>query len=187
DRSRGALRELASQEGYKTFIIDDNIGGRYSVLTPVGLLPLAVAGVDIHALVAGARDMQQATGIDVPFESNLAAQYAATRNVLYKGGKKIEILASYEPQLANIGEWFKQLYGESEGKNGRGIFPASVSLTSDLHSMGQYIQDGERTLFETVISVGEPNEFVEIKTDSADLDGLNFLAGKRISEVNRMA
>ncbi|MEG1370764.1 MAG: glucose-6-phosphate isomerase [Mucinivorans sp.] len=187
DRSRGALRELASQEGYKTFVIDDNIGGRYSVLSPVGLLPLAVAGVDVHALIAGARDMQQATAIGVPYAKNLAAQYAATRNVLYQKGKKIEILASYEPKLSNIGEWFKQLYGESEGKNGKGIFPAAVSLTSDLHSMGQYIQDGERIMFETVIEVEEPNEYMEIKLDGANLDGLNFLAGKRISEVNRMA
>lgn len=187
DKSRGALRTLASQEGYKTFVIDDNIGGRFSVLTPVGLLPLAVAGVDIRALIDGARDMQKATGLEVPFSENLAAQYAATRNVLYRSGKKIEVLASYEPKLANIGEWFKQLYGESEGKNGLGIFPASVTLTADLHSMGQYIQDGERTLFETVISVEEPNEFFEIKADGANLDGLNFLDGKRISEVNRMA
>lgn len=187
DRERGALRTLATQEGYKTFVIEDNIGGRFSVLTPVGLLPLAVAGVDIRALIEGARDMQKATAPEVAFDENLAAQYAATRNVLYRSGKKIEVLASYEPKLANIGEWFKQLYGESEGKDGLGIFPASVTLTADLHSMGQYIQDGERTLFETVISVEEPNEFFEIKPDTANLDGLNFLAGKRISEVNRMA
>lgn len=187
DRERGALRTLATQEGYKTFVIEDNIGGRFSVLTPVGLLPLAVAGVDIRALIEGARDMQKATAPNVPFDENLAAQYAATRNVLYRSGKNIEVLASYEPKLANIGEWFKQLYGESEGKDGLGIFPASVTLTADLHSMGQYIQDGERTLFETVISVEEPNEFFEIKPDATNLDGLNFLAGKRISEVNRMA
>lgn len=187
DRERGALRTLATQEGYKTFVIKDNIGGRFSVLTPVGLLPLAVAGVDIRALIEGARDMQKATAPNVPFDENLAAQYAATRNVLYRSGKNIEVLASYEPKLANIGEWFKQLYGESEGKDGLGIFPASVTLTADLHSMGQYIQDGERTLFETVISVEEPNEFFEIKPDATNLDGLNFLAGKRISEVNRMA
>lgn len=187
DRSRGALRTLATQEGYKTFVIEDNIGGRFSVLTPVGLLPLAVAGVDIRALMEGARDMERATAPEVSFEGNLAAQYAVVRNVLYRNGKKIEVLASYEPKLANIGEWFKQLYGESEGKDGLGIFPASVTLTADLHSMGQYIQDGERTLFETVISVEEPNEFFEIKADQANLDGLNFLAGRRISEVNRMA
>ncbi len=187
DRSRGALRTLATQEGYKTFVIEDNIGGRFSVLTPVGLLPLAVAGVDIKALVEGAKDMEISTGADVPYSENLAAQYAAARNILYRRGKKIEILASYEPKLSNIGEWWKQLYGESEGKEGKGIFPASVSFTADLHSMGQYIQQGERTLFETVISVGEPDEEVFIEKDSDNLDGLNFLAGKRVSEVNRMA
>lgn len=187
DRSRGALRTLATEEGYKTFVIEDNIGGRFSVLTPVGLLPLAVAGVDIRALMEGARTMEAATGVDIPFQGNLAAQYAAVRNMLYNQGKKIEVLASYEPKLANVGEWFKQLYGESEGKEGLGIFPASVSLTADLHSMGQYIQEGERTLFETVVSVGEPERRFEIKADGANLDGLNFLAGKRISQVNRMA
>lgn len=187
DRSRGALRTLATEEGYKTFVIEDNIGGRFSVLTPVGLLPLAVAGVDIRALMDGARTMEAATGVEIPFEGNLAAQYAAARNLLYNQGKKIEVLASYEPKLANVGEWFKQLYGESEGKEGKGIFPASVTLTADLHSMGQYIQEGERTLFETVVSVGEPEHRFEIKADGANLDGLNFLAGKRVSEVNRMA
>lgn len=187
DRSRGALRTLATQEGYKTFVIEDNVGGRYSVLTPVGLLPLAVAGVDIRALLEGAKSMEKATMPEVSFEKNLAAQYAAARTKLYRSGKKIEILASYEPKLSNIGEWFKQLYGESEGKDGKGIFPASVSLTADLHSMGQYIQDGERTLFETVITVDEPNEHFEIKADNDNLDGLNFLAGRRISQVNRMA
>ncbi len=187
DRSRGALRTLATQEGYKTFVIEDNIGGRFSVLTPVGLLPLAVAGVDIKALVEGALDMERATGNEVPYSENLSAQYAAARTMLYRGGKKIEILASYEPKLANIGEWWKQLYGESEGKEGKGIFPASVTLTADLHSMGQYIQQGERTLFETVISVGQSNEELVIKKDTENLDGLNFLAGKRVSEVNRMA
>lgn len=187
DRSRGALRTLASQEGYKTFVIEDNVGGRFSVLTPVGLLPLAVAGVDVREIVKGAADMERATAANVPFAKNLAAQYAAARTLLYRSGKKIEILASYEPKLSNIGEWWKQLYGESEGKDGKGIFPASVTLTADLHSMGQYIQDGERSLFETVIAVEEPNEHLEIKADAANLDGLNFLAGKRISEVNRMA
>ncbi len=187
DRSRGALRTLATQEGYKTFVIEDNVGGRFSVLTPVGLLPLAVAGVDIKAFVEGAAAMEKATAEGVSFEENLAAQYAATRTKLYRGGKKIEILASYEPKLANIGEWWKQLYGESEGKENKGIFPASVTLTADLHSMGQYIQQGERSLFETVISVDEPNEELVIKKDAANLDGLNFLAGKRVSEVNRMA
>ncbi|MFI3287306.1 MAG: glucose-6-phosphate isomerase [Rikenellaceae bacterium] len=187
DRSRGALRTLATQEGYKTFVIADNIGGRFSVLTPVGLLPLAVAGVDIQALVEGAAAMEKATDVSVSFDENLSAQYAAARTALYRDGKKIEILASYEPKLSNIGEWWKQLYGESEGKEGKGLFPASVTLTADLHSMGQYIQEGERSIFETVISVASPEETLVIEKDEANLDGLNFLAGKRIGEVNRMA
>lgn len=187
DKARGALRTLAIQQGYKTFVIEDNVGGRFSVLTPVGLLPLAVAGIDVDALVRGAADMERGCLPEVPFDQNLAEQYAAARTALYRAGKKIEILASYEPKLQNIGEWWKQLYGESEGKDGKGIFPASVTLTADLHSMGQYIQDGERTLFETVISIVNPKHRFEIKADGANLDGLNFLAGKRISEVNRMA
>lgn len=187
DASRGALRKLADNEGYETFVIDDNVGGRFSVLTPVGLLPLAVAGIDIRAMIAGATQMQHLTTPEVPFADNPAAQYAAARTALYRAGKKIEILASYEPKLQNIGEWWKQLYGESEGKEGKGIFPASVTLTADLHSMGQYIQDGERTLFETVITVGEPQHKVLIESDPDNLDGLNFLSGRRISEVNRMA
>lgn len=187
DKARGALRTLANDEGYKTFVIEDNVGGRYSVLTPVGLLPLAAAGVDVRALVAGAVEMEQKCSCQAPIEENPAAIYAAARTALYRAGKKIEILASYEPKLQNIGEWWKQLYGESEGKNGKGIFPASVTLTSDLHSMGQYIQDGERVLFESVISVKSPKHHFEIKIDPTNLDGLNFLAGKRISEVNRMA
>lgn len=187
DKTRGALRTLATQEGYKTFVIEDNVGGRFSVLTPVGLLPLAVAGIDIDSLIKGASDMENACLPSVAFEQNPAEIYAAARTALYRAGKKIEILASYEPKLQNIGEWWKQLYGESEGKDGKGIFPASVTLTSDLHSMGQYIQDGERTVFETVISVKNPKYTFEIKADQANLDGLNFLAGKRISEVNRMA
>ncbi|CDN31631.1 Glucose-6-phosphate isomerase [Mucinivorans hirudinis] len=187
DKARGALRTLATQEGYKTFVIEDNVGGRFSVLTPVGLLPLAVAGVDIESFVKGAQDMERACLPEVGYDKNPAEIYAAARTALYRDGKKIEILASYEPKLQNIGEWWKQLYGESEGKEGKGIFPASVTLTADLHSMGQYIQDGERTLFETVISVKEPKSRYEIKADAANLDGLNFLAGRRISEVNRMA
>ncbi len=187
DKSRGALRQLAEQEGYKTFVIEDNVGGRFSVLTPVGLLPLAVAGVDIKALVEGAVDMEKQCGVGVGFDENPAMQYAAARTMLYRSGKKIEILASYEPKLANIGEWWKQLFGESEGKDGKGIFPASVTLTADLHSMGQYIQEGERSLFETVIMVEENAETLVIEKDSEDLDGLNFLAGKRIGEVNKMA
>ena len=187
DKARGALKTLATQEGYPTFVIPDDVGGRFSVLTPVGLLPLAAAGVDIAALVRGAQRMEQATGTEVPFEKNPAAIYAAARNTLYGQGKKIEILGSYEPKLQYVNEWWKQLYGESEGKQGKGIFPASVTLTADLHPMGQYIQDGERTLFETIISVAKPNAEVVIEADAENLDGLNFMAGKRISEVNRMA
>ncbi len=187
DQARGALKTLATQEGYPTFVIPENVGGRFSVLTPVGLLPLAVAGVDIVALVNGARQMEEATDSTVAFDENPAAIYAAVRNELYKSGKKIEILGSYEPKLQYISEWWKQLYGESEGKEGKGIFPASVTLTADLHSMGQYIQEGERTLFETIISVATPAYKVVIEADEANLDGLNFMAGKRISEVNRMA
>ena len=187
DAKRGALRTLADQEGYKTFIIPDNVGGRFSVLTPVGLLPIAVAGISIRDLVAGAVSMEKATGIEIPFNENLSAIYAATRNELYKSGKKIEILANFHPKLHYIGEWWKQLYGESEGKDGKGIFPASVDLTTDLHSMGQWIQEGERIIFETVISVETPSHKVEVPTDEANLDGLNFLAGKRVDEVNKMA
>ena len=187
DRARGALKTLATDEGYPTFVIPDDVGGRFSVLTPVGLLPLAAAGVDVAELVRGAQDMERATAEGVPFDENPAALYAVVRNELYKSGKKIEILASYEPKLQYIAEWWKQLYGESEGKEGKGIFPASVTLTADLHSMGQYIQQGERTLFETVISVGEPAHRVVVEKDEANLDGLNFMAGKRVSEVNRMA
>ncbi len=187
DKARGALKTLATQEGYPTFVIEDNVGGRYSVLSPVGLLPLAVAGIDVEAFVEGARDMERLTGEATPIEQNPAAQYAIVRNELYKSGKKIEILGSYEPKLLYIAEWWKQLYGESEGKEGKGIFPASVTLTADLHSMGQYIQEGERTLFETIISVKNSKYEVKVEADDANLDGLNFLAGKRISEINKMA
>ncbi len=187
DRARGALKTLATQEGYATFVIPDDVGGRYSVLTPVGLLPLAVAGIDIRALVRGAVELERVTAEDTPFDENPAARYAAVRNLLYAEGKKIEILGSYEPALQYLNEWWKQLYGESEGKEGRGIFPASVTLTADLHSMGQYIQQGERILFETIVSVAEPAHRVEVGSDAENLDGLNFLAGRRISEVNRMA
>jgi len=187
DAKRGALRTLADQEGYKTFVIPDNVGGRFSVLTPVGLLPIAVAGISIRDLVAGAVSMEKATDASVPFADNMAAIYAATRNELYKSGKKIEILANFHPKLHYIAEWWKQLYGESEGKDGKGIFPASVDLTTDLHSMGQYIQQGVRMLMETVISVGKPHYQVQIPSDAANLDKLNFLAGKRVDEVNKMA
>ena len=187
DKARGALKTLATQEGYPTFIIPDDVGGRFSVLTPVGLLPLAVAGVNIGELVRGAREMEHATGENVPFAENPSALYAVVRNELYRQGKRIEILGSYEPKLQYINEWWKQLYGESEGKDGKGLFPASVTLTADLHSMGQYIQQGERILLETIISVAKPAHEVRIESDAENLDGLNYLAGKRVSEVNRMA
>ncbi|GHU76243.1 glucose-6-phosphate isomerase [Bacteroidia bacterium] len=187
DARKGALRTLADQEGYKTFVIPDNVGGRFSVLTPVGLLPIAVAGINIRDLVAGAASIEKTSGADVPFADNISALYAATRNALYQSGKKIEILANFHPKLHYIGEWWKQLYGESEGKEHKGIFPASVDLTTDLHSMGQWIQDGERTIFETVISVEAPNHTFLVPDDPADLDGLNFLAGKRVDYVNKNA
>ncbi|HEY5507188.1 MAG TPA: glucose-6-phosphate isomerase [Paludibacter sp.] len=187
DKSRGALRTLATQEGYKTFIIEDSIGGRYSVLSPVGLLPIAVAGLDIRQLVAGAVEMETVCGLDTAYEENPAAQYAAVRNELYKNGKGIEILVNFHPKMHYFGEWWKQLYGESEGKDGKGIFPAAVDFTTDLHSMGQWIQEGERTIFETVISIKESNYTKIFPTSEANLDGLNFLAGKRVDEVNKMA
>jgi glucose-6-phosphate isomerase len=178
---------LATQEGYKTYVIPDNVGGRFSVLTPVGLLPIAVAGLDVRQLVAGAQRMEQVCGVDTPFMENPAAVYAATRNALYQNGKKIEILVNYQPKLHFFAEWWKQLYGESEGKDGKGIFNAAVDFTTDLHSMGQWIQEGERTIFETVISIATPNKTLVIPSDEANLDGLNFLAGKRVDEVNKMA
>jgi glucose-6-phosphate isomerase len=178
---------LATQEGYKTFVIEDNIGGRYSVLSPVGLLPIAIAGFDIEKLVAGAVEMEKNTSEEVAFSENISAIYAATRNELYKSGKKIEILANFHPKLHYVSEWWKQLYGESEGKENKGIFPASVDFTTDLHSMGQWIQEGERTIFETVISVEKSNYNVQVPANDENLDGLNFLAGKRIDEVNKMA
>lgn len=187
DARRGAARTTADKEGYRSFIIPDNVGGRFSVLTPVGLLPIAAAGFDIKALVRGAQDMEKATGIDVPFAENICAQYAATRNALYREGKKIEILANFCPKLHFMAEWWKQLYGESEGKGHKGIFPASVDFTTDLHSMGQWIQDGERTIFETVISVLQPEHELLFPSDEENLDGLNFLAGRRIDEVNKNA
>jgi glucose-6-phosphate isomerase len=187
DKARGALRTLATQEGYKTYVIEDNIGGRYSVLSPVGLLPIAVAGFDIRKLVEGAVTMEKLCGEGVSFEENPAAQYAAVRNELYKTGKTTEILVNFHPKLHYIGEWWKQLYGESEGKENKGIFPAAVDFTTDLHSMGQWIQEGERNIFETVISVNEPNHTKIFPHDEANLDGLNFLSGKRVDEVNKMA
>ncbi len=187
DAKKGAARVTADKEGYKSFIIPDNVGGRFSVLTPVGLLPIAVAGFDIEQLVAGAQDMEKTTGTDVAFEENPVALYAATRNALYQSGKKIEILANFNPKLHFISEWWKQLYGESEGKENKGIFPASVDLTTDLHSMGQWIQEGERSIYETVISVEQPNFELKVPHDDENLDGLNYLEGKRVDQVNKMA
>ncbi len=187
DAKRGAARTCADKEGYKSFIIPDNVGGRFSVLTPVGLLPIACAGFDVKALVEGAQQMEKACAQNVPFDENPAAQYAAVRNALYQNGKKIEIMVNYQPKLHFMSEWWKQLYGESEGKDKKGIFPASVDFTTDLHSMGQWIQDGERTIFETVISVEEPEKELLFPEDEENLDGLNFLAGKRVDEVNKMA
>lgn len=188
DAKRGAARAAADKEGYKTFVIPDNVGGRFSVLTPVGLLPIACAGFDIKALVNGAADMEKATAPSVPFAENIAAQYAAVRNALYtEKGKKIEIMVNYQPKLHFIAEWWKQLYGESEGKEHKGIFPASCDFTTDLHSMGQWIQEGERSIFETVISVEQPAKKLLFPNDDENLDGLNFLAGKRVDEVNKMA
>ena len=180
DAARGALRGLATQQGYDTFVIPDNVGGRFSVLTPVGLLPIAVAGFDIRALVAGAVDIERG-------DEELMLTYATMRNTLYHSGKKIEILVNFEPRLHFLAEWWKQLYGESEGKDGKGIFPASVDFTTDLHSMGQWIQDGERTIFETVLTVERQLSEVVIPTDEADLDGLNYIAGRRLGEVNHKA
>ena len=184
DAKKGALRKLATEEGYKTFVIPDNVGGRFSVLTPVGLLPIAVAGFDIEALLNGAKSMEEATANG---SNDCVDVYAKTRNALYNAGKKIEILVNYNPKLHYFGEWWKQLYGESEGKDNKGIFPAAVDNSTDLHSMGQWIQDGERIIFETVISVAKQKHSTIIPEDAADLDGLNYIAGKHVDEVNKMA
>lgn len=188
DAKKGAARTCADKEGYKSFIIPDNVGGRFSVLTPVGLLPIACAGFDIKALVQGAADMEKETGKDVALQENIAAQYAVVRHALYREmDKKIEIIVNFQPKLHFIGEWWKQLYGESEGKDHLGIYPAACDFTTDLHSMGQWIQEGERSIFETVISVEQPNKKMLFPKDEENLDGLNFLAGKRVDEVNKMA
>jgi glucose-6-phosphate isomerase len=188
DAKKGAARAAADKEGYKTFVIPDNVGGRFSVLTPVGLLPIACAGFDILKLVEGAAVMENECGVNVPFSENPAALYAACRNALYsQAGKKIEIMVNFQPKLHFMSEWWKQLYGESEGKENKGIFPASVDFTTDLHSMGQWIQEGERSIYETVISIEEPNKKLLFPNDEENLDGLNFLAGKRIDDVNKMA
>ena len=187
DAKRGAARVCADKEGYRSFIIPDNVGGRFSVLTPVGLLPIAIAGFDIRQLIKGAADMEKLCTSQVPMEQNPAALYAATRNALYRSGKKIEILVNFQPKLHYLSEWWKQLYGESEGKENKGIFPASVDFSTDLHSMGQWIQEGERTIFETVISVDKVQHTMLVPSDEENLDGLNFLAGKHVDEVNKMA
>ncbi|MDR0940490.1 MAG: glucose-6-phosphate isomerase [Mediterranea sp.] len=187
DARKGAARITADQEGYKSYVIPDNVGGRFSVLTPVGLLPIAVAGFDIDQLIAGAVEMEKACGADVPFDKNPAAIYAATRNELHANGKQIEILVNFCPKLHYVSEWWKQLFGESEGKENKGIYPASVDFTTDLHSMGQWIQEGERIIFETVVSVDQVNHELRVPADEANLDGLNYLAGKRVDEVNKMA
>lgn len=188
DAKKGAARTCADKEGYKSFIIPDNIGGRFSVLTPVGLLPIACAGFDIKQLVSGAQEMERVCGKEVPFNQNPAALYAAVRNGLYsEAGKKIEIVVNFQPKLHFFAEWWKQLFGESEGKDNKGIFPAACDFTTDLHSMGQWIQEGERSIFETVISVEEPENKLLFPHDEENLDGLNFLEGKRIDDVNKMA
>ena len=186
DKARGALKTLADKEGYETFVVPDDVGGRFSVLTAVGLLPIAVSGADIDELMAGAAS-GRARALENKFEENDALQYAAVRNILLRKGKCIEITANYEPSLHYVSEWWKQLYGESEGKDQRGIFPAAVDLTADLHSMGQFIQDGSRNLMETVISIEEPDAKILIEEEAEDLDGLNYLAGKDMDFVNKNA
>lgn len=186
DKARGALKTLSSKENYETFVIPDNVGGRFSVLTAVGLLPIATAGIDIDKLMQGARDAREKY-MDSSIKFNDCYKYAVVRNLLYNSGKKIEILANYEPQLHYFTEWWKQLYGESEGKDGKGVFPAGVDLTTDLHSMGQYIQDGERHLFETVLSVDSPKSDIAVKEDDENLDGLNYLTGKGLDYINKKA
>ena len=186
DKARGALKSLATEEGYETFVVPDDVGGRFSVLTAVGLLPIAVSGADIDKLMEGAAEGRK-MALEAPFEENDAVKYAALRNILLRKGKAIEILANYEPNVHYVSEWWKQLYGESEGKDQKGIFPASVDLTTDLHSMGQFIQDGSRTMFETVLNIETSREEIIIGEEPVDLDGLNYLAGKNVDFVNKSA
>ncbi len=186
DKERGALKSLATEEGYETFVVPDDVGGRFSVLTAVGLLPIAVSGADVDKLMQGAQEGRR-LALESDFKDNDALQYATFRNVMLEKGKDVEILANYEPAFHYVSEWWKQLYGESEGKDGKGIFPASVDLTTDLHSMGQYIQDGKRILFETVVSIEKSREEIIIGRESVDLDGLNYLAGKTVDFVNKSA
>ena len=187
DARRGALHDIAQQEGYQTYVIPDNVGGRFSVLTPVGLLPIAMAGYDIDKLLKGACDMRDICINNNTLEDNPALMYAAIRNLLYRKGRKVEILENFVPNLKYISEWWKQLYGESEGKEGKGILPHSLSFTTDLHSMGQYVQEGERLMFETVLSVAQPHNRVEIPMDAQNLDGINYLVGKSLTEINHNA
>lgn len=186
DKSRGALKKLADEEGFESFVVPDNIGGRYSVLTAVGLLPIAVSGADIDAMMQGAKDAVVEYS-EKELEKNMCYQYAAARNALLRKGKNIEVMANYEPSLHYFTEWWKQLYGESEGKDGKGIFPAGVDFSTDLHSMGQYIQDGMRVLFETVLNVENPKSDITLEAEKEDLDGLNFLAGTTVDYVNQKA
>ncbi len=186
DKAKGTLKELADREGYETFVVPDDVGGRYSVLTAVGLLPMAVAGIDLDKVMKGAQDAREAFATE-DFENNDCYRYAAMRNILYRKGKAIEIMVSYEPRFTMMNEWYKQLYGESEGKDQKGIFPASVVFSTDLHSMGQFIQDGTRNLFETVVNIKKPNRDIVIEAEAENFDGLNFLAGKTMSEVNNKA
>ena len=187
DKARGALKQLANVKGYKTYIVPDDVGGRFSVLTPVGLLPIAMAGIDIRKLIAGAIEIEKLCKNNPTLNGNFVSEYAVVRHILYGMGKTNEIMVNYEPRLVYFSEWWKQLYGESHGKNGKGIFPASVTFSTDLHSMGQYIQDGIRNLFETVISVENSDHELRIPMENEDLDQLNYIAGKRISEVNHKA
>ena len=187
DARRGALHDIAVQEGYQMYVIPDNVGGRFSVLTPVGLLPIAMSGYDIDKLLQGARDMREECIRNDKVEENPALLYAAIRNLLYRKGRKVEILENFVPQLKYISEWWKQLYGESEGKEGKGILPHSLSFTTDLHSMGQYVQEGERLMFETVLSVECPQQRIEIPSDEKNLDGINYLVGKTLTEINHNA
>lgn len=186
DKAKGSLKNLATEEGYETFVVPDDVGGRFSVLTAVGLLPIAVSGADIDKLMEGAQAGRKAA-LEASFEDNDAVKYAAVRNILLRKGKAIEILANYEPSVHYVSEWWKQLYGESEGKDQKGIFPASVDLTTDLHSMGQFIQDGSRNMFETVINIEESREEIILEEEPVDLDGLNYLAGKSVDFVNKSA
>lgn len=186
DKARGALKNLATEEGYESFVVPDDVGGRFSVLTAVGLLPIAVSGIDITELMEGAQAGRKAA-LENDFAQNDALQYAAVRNILLRKGKTVEILANYEPSLHYVSEWWKQLYGESEGKDQKGIFPASVDLTTDLHSMGQFIQDGNRILFETVLNVEESRSEIVMNEEPVDLDGLNYLAGKTVDFINKSA